>query len=150
MDARLLVLGRVYSVQSSYARALAVGLIRRNNLFERRLEPELIEKWEKALGKQVVASMKAAGKVSPESKAAVDSPNTAKWNTIRQDFRSQDFIALTKVWGGDKLSTEEEASLKAVFAKHPLGQTNFNVWLKQTLRQVQTGAAVEAEARRKQ
>jgi hypothetical protein len=41
------------------------------------------------------------------------------------------------VWNNGKtLTPEEEAKLKEVYQKYPMGQTDFNVWYKQTLRQV--------------
>jgi hypothetical protein len=44
---------------------------------------------------------------------------------------------LENVWkpGGGQLTEYQKGLLQAVFKQFPLGQTNFNTWLKQTLRQ---------------
>jgi len=43
---------------------------------------------------------------------------------------------------GGKLTSEEEAKLKAIHQENSFNQPNFNVWLKQTLRQIQENSAV--------
>jgi len=42
---------------------------------------------------------------------------------------------LGNVWNGGNLTEYQEGLLQTVFEQFPLGQTNFNTWLKQTLRQ---------------
>ena len=68
----------------------------------------------------------------------------ATWDEVSQRFSSGDLQALDRVWNeSGELSSGEETRLRAVFEDFPLGQTNFNVWLKRTLRQAQANAAVQ-------
>jgi hypothetical protein len=56
---------------------------------------------------------------------------------VRPDLKADSLAALNKVWFGQgRLTRPEERELKVVFEKHPFGQTNFNTWMKQTLRQI--------------
>jgi hypothetical protein len=55
---------------------------------------------------------------------------------IWQELSSKILKALNNVWyQGKTLTPDDETILKELFSKYPLGQTNFKVWYKQTLRQ---------------
>jgi hypothetical protein len=55
------------------------------------------------------------------------------WENVRT---SANLSALDKVWyQGGTMTAQEDAQLKQLFQQYPLGQTDYNVWLKQTLRQ---------------
>ena len=73
-----------------------------------------------------------------------DESAEARWAAVSESLSSADLRALMRVWEGGKLTDSEETRLKAVHADFPFGQDNFNTWLKQTLRQIQTNAAVTA------
>jgi hypothetical protein len=61
----------------------------------------------------------------------------SRWLEVRPDLKADSLAALNKVWFGQgRLTRPEERELKVVFEKHPFGQTNFNTWMKQTLRQI--------------
>ena len=65
-------------------------------------------------------------------------PSSQRWEEVRQDLTGRQLEGLAKVWfEGGRLTRAEERGLRTVFEAHPLGQTNFNTWLKQTLRQAQ-------------
>lgn len=77
----------------------------------------------------------------PQSSA----PQTAneQWRLASTYLTRDNLVALQKIWDGEPVSRPESASLKAVFEKVPLGQTNFRKWSKQTLRQVHENATVQ-------
>uniref|UniRef100_A0A6M3J3A2 Large polyvalent protein associated domain-containing protein n=1 Tax=viral metagenome TaxID=1070528 RepID=A0A6M3J3A2_9ZZZZ len=68
---------------------------------------------------------------------------SATWQTIWPELNSTSLKALDELWfKSGTLPPEAEPQLRQVFAKYPLGQTNFNAWVKQTLRQVFQNATV--------
>ncbi len=63
--------------------------------------------------------------------------NLQKWDAIRAVGGKDGLIALNKVWYENKpLPAVEENQLKGIFAKYPFGQTNYETWKKQTMRQI--------------
>ena len=72
---------------------------------------------------------------------------TSRWNEVRSDLDAGLLGALNKVWfDKGKLTRGEERQLREVHATHPLGQSNFNTWVKQTLRQAHEGATITVAA----
>jgi hypothetical protein len=62
---------------------------------------------------------------------------TQQWNEIINSGGTAAAQAFDKYWNKKQaLTPQEENILKALFAKYPLGQTNFNTWYKQTMRQL--------------
>lgn len=58
------------------------------------------------------------------------------WEDIEAVITQPESLAFVKVWfDGQPLTPQEETMLKALFARYPLGQTNFNTWLRETTRQ---------------
>jgi len=83
--------------------------------------------------------------VEPQSAA----PKTASenWRLVSNYLTRDNLVALQKIWDGKEISRTESTSLKTVFEKVPLGQTNFRKWSKQTLRQLQENAVVRQRVR---
>jgi hypothetical protein len=73
-----------------------------------------------------------------------------KWSAVSGRMDSSLLRATTKVWEGGTLTPTERTRLEAIWKQFPLGQDNFNTWLKQTLRQLQTNAAIEANKRQEE
>ena len=70
---------------------------------------------------------------------------TSRWLEVRPDLNAATLTALNKVWfERGRLTRAEERQLRTVFDKHPFGQTNFNTWMKQTLRQIHQVATLAA------
>ncbi|MFA5377188.1 MAG: hypothetical protein WC455_15665 [Dehalococcoidia bacterium] len=72
---------------------------------------------------------------------ATTTPQSYSWDGLKSKVRSDNsmlvLLAFNKVWNtGEALTSQEDAALKDLFAKYPMGQTNYNVWLKQTTRQL--------------
>ena len=72
-----------------------------------------------------------------------DKTPTEQWRLVSNYLTRENLVALQKIWDGKAISRAESSSLKAVFEKEPLGQTNFRTWSKQTLRQIQENSAVQ-------
>lgn len=71
-------------------------------------------------------------------------PNAAKWMQVSSLGGSKGMQAMFDVWyGGKELTSEQEDYLRQLFRMQPLGQMDFNVWLKQTLRRVYENAVKE-------
>ncbi len=164
IEAKLFILGQVSTLRSkSRGRRAARDLIIEHDILSFDIDPEQIEIWEKELGPltDIVPSADEppedleqlapflGGSVLPESDEpgpiTVSNENVpATWDEVSQRFSSGDLQALDRVWNeSGELSSGEETRLRAVFEDFPLGQTNFNVWLKRTLRQAQANAAVQ-------
>lgn len=65
--------------------------------------------------------------------------DTSVWPEIQAAAGAKGLAAFVKVWYPPKPTAEEEAALKDLFKQFPLGQTNFNHWLKHTVRQAYEG-----------
>jgi hypothetical protein len=80
----------------------------------------------------VVPQSSGSGVLSPDYQPASQTTSEINWTSIDKPTLN----ALNNVWYlGKTLTTSEESLLKNLFNKYPLGQTNFNTWYKQTLRQ---------------
>ena len=63
--------------------------------------------------------------------------NTEEWPNISHAAGSVGLKAFHKVWyAREPLTETEDKLLRGVFEKYPMGVTNFNVWLKQRVRQL--------------
>jgi len=79
----------------------------------------------------------------PEPQSSAPQTANEQWRLASTYLTRDNLVALQKIWDGEPVSRPESASLKAVFEKVPLGQTNFRKWSKQTLRQVHENATVQ-------
>jgi hypothetical protein len=150
VDARLFLIGKVSTLKTTIAKVIALNLIKERDLLSEDIEPELLAVWEDVLGKRMLESLKSQSGRSSSTSSSESIPShdlfptystdAEKWEAISRSFTSRDFNALTKVWRGATISSKEMSNLRSVFERYPLGQTDFNVWLKQTLRQVQENA----------
>jgi len=73
---------------------------------------------------------------------AIQFSQSNKMSTIKQIFdafplkgKTDAIDGLTRIWDGEPLTSTQQTYLEGIFEQFPLGQTNFNIWLKQTLRQ---------------
>lgn len=75
---------------------------------------------------------------SPNLRLMPKAPEAATvWATISSRLGKTGMLGLYGLWfEGRKLTPEQEGALKRAFEQYPLGQTNFNAWAKQSLRQV--------------
>jgi hypothetical protein len=158
VDAKLFLVGAVDTLRTSPARFYTIQLIKENPGILEDAEPEQMEVYEKVLGVRLFQQLRNEPKIQPEQvptptpaptptpvsiPTPVLSPTVQRWRNVSNKLDVTLLRALVKVWEGGKLASTEEQGLRRVFEQEPLGQTNFNTWLKQTLRQVQMNAAVE-------
>lgn len=114
-EAKLFILGRFTTLKTPQARQHVLRLMQ-----EHKIKPEDVRGYEKVFGPQPIA----------EGLPAVT------WETIRGELGSSLLKALDRLWyKGGTLTEEETTKLQQIHWKYPLGQTNFNAWVKQTLRQ---------------
>ncbi len=70
--------------------------------------------------------------------------NTVDWTVVSREMNRDLLNALASLWfTGRKLTPDEKERLQLIFVQYPLGQTNFNTWTKQTLRQLQENYAAK-------
>lgn len=168
VDAKLFIVGAVSSLQTVTAAHKAAQLIQDNRINPQSLKAitdrmALRQDYAKAgrvLERNHVDTLirllgQDAGAAAPSkpfqfppgmpSSKVVPLPSTPieRWSSISQQLSSSLLSALARVWYmGGKLTSEEEAKLKAIHQENSFNQPNFNVWLKQTLRQIQENSAV--------
>jgi len=66
------------------------------------------------------------------------------WTIVSQEMDMGLLNALASLWfTGRNLTSDEKERLQLIFVQYPLGQTNFNTWTKQTLRQLQENYAAK-------
>jgi hypothetical protein len=151
-DARLFVRGKVTTLRSDRARNLVLDIMSEHGvkskdvngykkMFKDKPVPEgrsvsqqekdrLQDSLDRAAGREVTTRNVVAPKVVV--------PQVG----IKEIFDSFPFMGagdimegMGNVWRGGTLTDRQEGLLQTVFEQYPLGQTNFNTWLKQTLRQ---------------
>lgn len=168
VDARLFITGRVSSLLTGEARRIAKELIEEHDLLNpggglitgRAVDEELEANYRKELGDWWVDG-KRGGQSNPviptlpddqpltpiaetEPQTSAQTSAEEKWRSVSAYLTRDNLVALQKIWDGEPISRTESRSLKAVFEKAPLGQTNFRKWSKQTLRQVHENAVVQS------
>ena len=82
----------------------------------------------------------AAPTVAPTARAR--SRDEQQWQMVRPSLDSTLLSALAKVWGGGSLDPTAEKRLRGIYQEFPFGAPTFEIWLRQTLRQIQENAAV--------
>ena len=170
LDARLFVVGRVSTLQTEDAKTLAKELIIENDLLNQgggfftgrgvdQAQEDIFrnvfgDTWVDGIirGKPQRAPLDniregyvPMGTTTTPAEPQASAPSTAskQWRLASTYLTRDNLVALKKIWDGESVSRTESASLKAVFEKVPLGQTNFLKWSKQTLRQVHENATVQ-------
>ncbi len=69
-----------------------------------------------------------------------------RWQSIRPDFTATMLQGLYGLWfRSEKLDQKAETELREVYQNHSFGQTNFNTWSKQTIRQIFENAITKGE-----
>jgi hypothetical protein len=141
-EAKLFIRGKVTTLSSDTARNRVQTL-----MAELKVNPKNVPGYRKVFGNTLAPSQPGHDAVLPTKPPARDAvlptkPNpssepASRWLEVRPDLKADSLAALNKVWFGQgRLTRPEERELKVVFEKHPFGQTNFNTWMKQTLRQI--------------
>ncbi len=65
-----------------------------------------------------------------------------QWSQIGSVINYDGLLALDRVWNQEgTLTPQEETYLKTIHDQLQFGQPNFQIWVKQTLRQIQENAA---------
>jgi hypothetical protein len=68
--------------------------------------------------------------------------NVDRWEQVSAQLSGSDLRTLNSFWReGGEILPEQETKLRAIHEQFPFGQPNYQTWLKQTLRQIQTNAA---------
>ncbi len=149
IDAKLFIAGQVTSIKT----AAAAGIVRRI-IQENGIDPVTItsvKKWQDEQKKREEMGVRDTSVTDTDrlmkSLLASSQATTAKvvneqdtltaWNNIASEGGKNALVALNKVWyNGGSFTPEEDTLIRNLFNKYPMGQTNFNTWYKQTLRQV--------------
>jgi len=122
-EAKLFILGQFTTLKTGRARQIVQQLMREHNI-----DPRDVKGYEKVFG-------------------TLELPQTAvpkdRWRTVRGELDSSLLGALNKVWfQNGNLTDEEKRRLQTVHGRNSFGQDNFDIWLKQMLRQEQEKAAL--------
>jgi hypothetical protein len=146
IDAKLFLLGNVTTVQSFGAKSHVLRQLRANRGILEDAEPEQMEVFEKVLGSSLLNVLQNENRNAPETTGQELDDNSAagRWNRVSRHMDSTMLKSLSTVWEGGEISDVEMTRLRSLFNREPLGQTNFNTWLKQTVRQTQANAANES------
>lgn len=133
-EAKLFILGRFTTLKTDIAKTHVLRIME-----EHKIKPEDVRGYQNVFGKR--------GARVPEPTVAHAGPpeGVSTWQNIRADLGSSLLQALDRLWyQGGSLTQAETTQLQKIHSKYPLGQTNFNAWVKQTLRQIHENAAVKA------
>jgi len=157
IDAKLFIVGQVTTIRTEAGINIARRLILENGI-----DPETIKAVQKWQAEQEVREETGVADTSitlterfimsllaEESTTNIASPeqptqttpttSTQQWNEIiNSDVGGRPAaLAFDKVWNQQKpLTVQEIETLRKLFERYPLGQTNFNTWYKQTMRQL--------------
>jgi hypothetical protein len=150
IEAKLFISGDVSTVSTATARAAVVKLIQDNKIDPSTIkgitanQAENKKKADNGLQDKTITQtdllVRQLGTMNstpaPTSQPALETP-AQKWSAIRSTGGTPAAVAFDKVWyKGTQLTPQETTLLQNLFKQYPLGQTDFNVWLKQTVRQV--------------
>lgn len=114
-EAKLFILGRFTTLKTQQAKDAVLRIME-----EHKIKPKDIRGYENVFGEG----------------AQVTGEPAVTWNSISMELGSNLLKALDRVWyKGGSLTPDETTKLQQIHAKYPLGQRDFNAWVKQTLRQ---------------
>ena len=163
VDAKLFVLGRVTSLRSPAARLIALRLIRENDVLSYSLDDSVKESYEKVFPGLIARTRKEAKTPTPTPPAPwrqgvsdidagiMEAVRRQEWLPVRSQLDLFDLRALAKVWyEGGKLTEIEERKLRNTHRIITGSRENFNVWLKQTLRNTFEQSVIESGSRKRQ
>ena len=154
VDAKLFITGQVSSVLGRSGALTAIRLVEENNIDPQDIravqeyQDEVQQREDLGLrpgrasltDRMILSMLKDTDTTSSTSAPSGQS----SWQAVSNDLDAASLRALQHLWDGTgtaPLTDSEEKKLRSVFKKHPLGTTNFNVWLHQRLRQAQSNDA---------
>jgi len=154
IDAMLFIVGEVTGLKSWSAIQKVSDLAQENNInlddiegIQKRKKAQASAKAAKIdLGFSLVDNLikYPSDEVGPMQEPLTGATNREKWMALRSGMSAWQLSLLDKVWyRGEKLERAEENELRKLFERYPFGATNFNIWLRQTLRQIHENAAFE-------
>jgi len=143
VEAKLFITGQVSTVSTVAARYAVLQLIQANKIDPNTIKGiEANKKENDAKSKagirdttitQTDLLVKTLGTLKATTTTTTKPVSNPTWDTIKT---VAPLSALNNVWyQGGTLTSQEDVQLKQLFQQYPLGQTDYNVWLKQTLRQ---------------
>jgi hypothetical protein len=160
-EARLFVRGDITTISTRRARSLVLDIMSEHDVapvdvrgYEKMFkdvpvpEGRKVSDEEKAALKRTEGTINSNGLRRPIVSEAPSTPGPAAPGVergqagIKEIFaafpiagKADAFAGLESVWGGGSLTASQQAYLEGIYQRFPLGQENFNTWLKQTLRQ---------------
>ena len=150
VDAKLFITGQVSSLQSAAAVEYARQIIQTNQIDPGEIKGIAVRQKELAKARENNVYIKQTTPVDSLIKtlginqsggiatAPVNSgTNSQQWNNIRIAGGNAALQAFNKVWyQGGIISSQEEIILKKLYQQYPMGESNFNNWMRRTTRQV--------------
>ena len=160
IDAKLYITGRVTSLRSGSAKRAALRLLEENNVFAFHVPAEFIKEYEDDLGKDRIdrirqAQQGASQESSPGTPSVAPAPvatpvpptapaqpvaptaapqGTSRWEDITPSLVGSIRPALGAFWKtGKPLTAQQETQMRRLHAEHPMGQPDFDRWLRETL-----------------